>query len=192
MFDSIRPREQRKLAVKYLKPLADEGKILAYLDGNHEWRATKDSDEYIGEEICDALGIPSVYGEDGIYMFLSVGHNASENKSTRIIYTAFMLHGWTGARTVGGKFTNLANMQNIALADMYICSHVHQKGAFPLEVMVPDVNKKKVAWSKQLFISTGSFLEYSGYAVRAGYGPTTLGSPRIELNGRKKEFHALV
>jgi len=192
VFDSIRPREQRKLAVKYLKPLADEGKIIAYLDGNHEDRAKRENDEYIGEEICANLGIPSVYGEDGIYLFMSVGYDSSEGKKNRIVYTAYMLHGWTGARTVGGKFTNLASMQGIAFADLYIGSHVHQMGVFPLETIVPNVIKKKAQWHRQLFVSTGAFMDYSGYAIRGGYRPTSLGSPMIELDGRVKNIQAVV
>lgn len=192
VFEGLRPREQRKLAVKYLRPLADAGKILGYVDGNHEARTKKESDEYIGEEICEQLGIPTVYSPDGILLFLSVGYNQSENKKTRNVYTLYMLHGWSSARTVGGKFNNLAKMRDIVVADIFVVSHSHQKGAFPLRIMVPDLSKKRSVWKKQLFVSTAAFLDYEGYPVRGGFAPSALGSPCIELCGTRRAFHARV
>ncbi len=192
VFEGLRPREQRKLAVKYLQPLATAKKILGYVDGNHEARTKKESDEFIGEEICEQLGIPNLYSPDGLLLYLSVGYNSAENKKNRIVYTMFMLHGWSGARTVGGKFGNLEKMRNIVVADLFVCAHTHQKGAFPLRIMVPDVRTKAPVWKKQLFVSCGSFMEYEGYAVRAGYGPTAMGAPNIELCGTRRDFHARV
>ena len=191
-FDQLRPREQRKLAVKYFEPLARAKKILAWVDGNHERRTRKESDEFIGEEICHDLGIPSVYSPDAVMLFLSIGYDSKHNKKTRNIYTIYMTHGWSGARTIGGKFNNVYQLRQVALADIYICSHVHQKGAFPLQLMIPDNKTKTASWKKQLFVSTASFMEYDGYAIQAGYSPTTMGAPCITMSGRRKEFHALV
>jgi predicted phosphodiesterase len=192
VFEGLRPREQRRLAVKYLEPLAKKGKILAYLDGNHERRASKDTDEYIGEEICYSLGIPSVYSPDGIFLYLSVGYDRAENKRARNVYTIYMLHGWTSARTIGGKFNNLASMASIVIADIYIASHTHQQGVFPLDIYSPDIRTKKLNQKTQLFVSTGSFMKYAGYSVRAGFRPSTPGTPYIELSGVNKEYHAVV
>lgn len=183
-YGTLRPKDQRALAVKYLKPLADEGRILGYIDGNHESRATKETDEYPGEIICQLLGIPSLFDPDGIYMFLSVGHNPAVNKKARNIYTIFMLHGWSGARTMGGKANNLLSLRNSAIADLYIMAHVHDQLATPKRILYPDVRTKKLKWKRQVFTLSGSFLEWSGYAINKGFNPSELGAPIITLGGK--------
>jgi predicted phosphodiesterase len=191
-FDTLRPKEQRKLAVKFLKPLADEGKILAYIDGNHEARAAKDADEFTGEIICDMLGIPSVYDPDGIFLFLSVGHDRNKGAKSRITYTVFMLHGWTGSRTIGGKANNIKSLADSVIADIYISSHTHQKFMFPRRIIEPETRTKSLRYKKQVFVSSGSFMEWEGYSVRKGYNPASLGSPRIRLSGERKDLHVSI
>ena len=191
-FETIRPREQRKLAVKFLKPLADAGKILGYVDGNHEARAAKDTDEYTGEIICEMLGIPSLYSSDGIFMFLSVGHDRNKGKQNRIIYTLFALHGWSGSRTVGGKANNVKSLADSVVADIYCSSHTHQKFMFPRRIIEPDVRTKTLKFKKQVFVSSGSFMEWDGYAIRKGYSPASLGSPRLRLSGERKDIHVSI
>ena len=192
VYDTLRPKEQKELAIKYLKPLAEAGKILAYLDGNHEHRTAKDTDEYIGEYICNMLGIPSVYDPDGIMMFITVGHDHIKGVKSRICYTLFMLHGWTGARRVGGKANNLEDLAKIVHADIYLASHTHQKFVFSKRIIQPEARSKSLRYKKQLFVSAGSFLEYSGYAVRKGYSPATLGSPRLRLSGERHDAHCSI
>ena len=191
-YGTMRPKEQKELAVKLLKPLADEGRILAYLDGNHEWRTAKDTDEYPGEYICNMLGIPEIYHADGIFLFLNVGHNRDKGKKNRICYTAYMIHGSAGGKKVGGKANALADLQGIALCDLYISSHTHQKLVFSKRIILPDTRTKTVNYKKQTYVSSGSFLEYDGYAIRKAYTPVTLGSPRIRLNGCRKDVHVSI
>lgn len=191
-FETLRPREQRKLAVKYLQPLADAGKILGYVDGNHEARAAKDTDEYTGELICEMLGIPSLYSSDGIFMFLSVGHDRAKGKQNRIVYTVFALHGWSGSRTVGGKANNIKSLADSIISDIYVSSHTHQKFMFPRRIIEPNISAKTLRFKKQVFVSSGSFMEWDGYAIRKGYSPASLGSPRIRLSGERKDIHVSI
>ena len=192
VYDTLRPKEQKELAIKYLKPLAEAGKILAYLDGNHEHRTAKDTDEYIGEYICNMLGIPSVYDPDGIMMFLTVGYDHSKGAKSRICYTLFMLHGHGGGRRVGSKANALEDMQKTIHCDLFLASHTHQKLVFSKRVIVPDTRTKTLRYRKQMYVSAGSFLEYSGYAVRKGYNPATLGSPRLRLSGERHDIHVSI
>ena len=197
VYDTIRPREQKDLAIKFLEPLAKAGRILAYLDGNHEHRIAKESDTYIGEYICGMMGIPQVYDPDGLFLFLRCGYDTQKNSPAnkhkgRNVYTIFLLHGWTGSRTIGGKANNLEAMSKSVVADLYISSHTHQQLAFPRVIMVPDNRTKKLAPRKQIFTSAGSFLEWSGYSIRGGYNPTLLGSPRVILNGERHNINVLL
>ncbi len=188
-YGTLRPKEQKELAIKYLKPLADEGRILAYLDGNHEWRVAKDTDEFPGEYICSMLGIPSLYDSDGILLFLSVGFDRKQNQQSRNTYTIFMIHGYTSARRPGGKLNNLEDMAKSVHADIYLSAHVHTKMSFSNRVVVPETRSKSLRFKKQLFVSSGSFLEWDGYAIRKNYTPATLGSPRIRLDGTRHDAH---
>ena len=191
-YETLRPREQKALAVEYLRPLAEAGRILAYLDGNHEARSANDTDEYVGQYICEMLGIPEVYDSDGIFLFLSVGHDHNKGPKSRLTYTFFMLHGWTGSRRVGGKANNLEDMAKSVHADIYVASHTHQKFAFPRRIVEAETRTKSLRFKKQFFVSAGSFLEWSGYAVRKGYNPASLGSPRIRLEGKYKDVHVSI
>ena len=192
VYDTERPRDQRKYAVEILKPLAEAGKILAYLDGNHEARATKDTDEYPGEIICELLGIPEVYDPDGIFLFLTVGYDRNKGEANRIVYTCFMLHGWTGARTIGGKANNVKSLADSVISDLYISSHTHQKFMFPRRIVEPDSRTRSLRYKKQVFVSSGSFMEWEGYSVRKGYSPASLGSPRIRMSGLSRDLHVSI
>ncbi len=187
-----RPKWQRKYAVELFRPLAEAGKILAYLDGNHEYRVRKDTDEFPGEMICELLGIPEVYDPDGIMMFLNVGHDRKKGEKNRICYTAYMLHGWAGGKQWGGLANALESMSKSIVADAYIISHVHKKLAFSRRIMIPDTRTKTLRWKKQLFFSSSSFQEWSGYAIRQGYTPATLGSQRLRLNGTTHDIHCSI
>ena len=191
-YETMRPKDQKELAIKLFKPLADKGRILAYLDGNHEARVSKDTDEYPGEYICSMLGIPSAYDPDGIFLFLSVGHDRAKGEKSRITYTVFMLHGWTGARSIGGKANNVKSLSDSVISDIYITSHTHQKFMFPRRIIEPETRTKTLRYKKQVFVSAGSFLEWAGYSVRKGYSPASLGSPRIRLNGERKDIHVSI
>ena len=188
----MQPREQRKYAVELLKPLAEAGKILAYLDGNHESRATKDTDEYVGETICQRLGIEELYDPDGVFMFLNVGHDRSKGEANRITYTCYMLHGWAGGRKYGGLANALESMANSVVADVYIISHSHKKIAFSRRTLIPDTRTKSLRWKKQLFFSSGAFLDWAGYAIQKGYNPATMGSQRLRLSGITHDAHCSI
>jgi predicted MPP superfamily phosphohydrolase len=189
VYSNERPRTQRKYAVELLRPLAEAGKILAYLDGNHEYRVMKDTDEYPGETICELLGIPHLYDADGVMLFLNVGHDRKKGEKNRICYSCYMLHGWAGGKRWGGLANALESMANSVVADVYIISHSHKKIAFSRRILVPDTRTKSLRWKKQLFFSSSSFQDWAGYAVRRGYNPATLGSQRLRLDGTYFDSH---
>jgi hypothetical protein len=182
-YESLRPKQQKELALKFLEPLAKAGKILGWVEGNHELRSTRQTDEYVGEYLTKMLGIPSVYDPDGLYMFLSVGHDRQKGKQNRNVYTLFMLHGYTGSRKMGGKANSLEDMKRGVHAEVFLVAHSHQKIVFPTHTIMPDLRLKRIRYVKSMHIMAGSFIEWAGYAVRKGYMPTPMGSPKLILNG---------
>ncbi len=191
-YNTLPPNEQRKLAVKYLKPLAQNKKILAYLDGNHEGRVGKETDELPGEVICELMGCPSVYDPDAAILFLSVGYNRSEGKKVRNVYSIYMHHGAAGGQTIGGKANALERAQRVASCDVFLGAHTHQPLAFPKTIIAPNNAKKSCAYRKQLFVNAGAFMTYARYAKSRAYSPAILGTPSIELSGTHRDFHARV
>ena len=187
-----RPRQQRKYAVELLRPLVEAGKVLAYLEGNHERRVIKSTDEFPGETICELLGIPELYDADGIMLFLTVGHDAQKGEKSRICYTAYMLHGWSGGKQWGGLANALESMSKSIVADVYIISHAHKKIAFSRMTLIPDTRTKSLRWKKQLFFSSSSFQDWGGYAIRGGFSPSTLGSQRLRLSGLTHDAHCSI
>ena len=191
-YGTMRPRDQKKIAIELLKPLAEAGKILAWLDGNHEARTSKNTDEYIGETITQALGISDLYDPDGAYLFLSVGWDRKHNKRSRNTYTVFMLHGSAGGKRVGSKANALEDMARSVQADLYLSAHCHQKINFPSYAVIPETRTKTLRFSKRHHVMAGSFQEWQGYPVRKGYNPTPAGSPRIRLDGRCKDMRCSI
>ncbi len=193
-YGTLRPAEQIEKAEELLRPLAENGKILAYVDGNHEYRTAHRTDELIGKTICKFLGIRDVYDPDGAYLFITIGHDHHKGspQKNRVTYTFFQLHGHSGGRKVGGKANALAAMAESVTADCYIASHTHTPLVFPGRVVVPQSRTKSLVYQKQLFVSAGSFAEWEGYAIRKNFSPAPLGSPRIRLDGTRKDIHCSV
>lgn len=195
-YGTMRPEEQKELAEELLRPLAENGKILAWLEGNHELRTARRTDEFIGKTLCKLLGLhtkeKSIYDPNGVFLFLNVGYDRAKGRRNRLTYTGFMLHGYTGSRRMGGKVNAVEDMARSVVCDFYIASHTHSKFMFPRRIVVPDTRTKTLRYQKQVFTSTGSFMEWEGYAIRQGYHPTSLGSPRLRLDGTRKDIHCSI
>ncbi len=191
-YGKMRPDEQKDEAERILRPLAENGKILAWVDGNHERRTSKKVDQFIGKDICKILGIRDVYDPDGVYMFLSVGYDRAKGHRNRNVYTGFMLHGYTGARRQGGKANAMEDMAKGVQADFYVCAHAHQKMMFPSGSYVPETRSKAIKFKKRIHVMAGAFQEWAGYAVRSNFQPTPMGSPRIRLNGMRHDIHVSI
>ena len=155
-YGTMRPDEQKELAEDLIRPLAEAGKILAWVDGNHEIRTARQTDEYIGKTLCKILGLHtkkhSIYSPDGVFLFLNVGYDKKKGKRNRITYTGFMLHGFSGGKRMGGKVNAAEDMARSVVSDFYIVSHTHTKFAFPGRIIMPDTRTKTIRYRKQLFI----------------------------------------
>ena len=187
----LNPRQQIEKAVKLFKPLADAGRICAWNDGNHESRTYKESGLSIGEHICGLLGIPEAYSNEGALVKIRVGSRRGHQKNGKpLVYMIYATHGRSGSRKVGGKANAAEDMQGIiAGVDVYLVSHTHQRFVFTKDILVPDPRRNKVEVKRQLFVSSGSFLEWGGYAEMKGYHPQTMGAPRIRLDGTRHDCH---
>lgn len=179
---AMTPRQELHYSRKIFKPIAD--KVIAINEGNHERRISKDVSLDPTEEL--AFYLNSYYGKEGTFIKLKVGKNKPQ------IYTIYATHGFTGSRTVGGKANRLAKLQQNAVVDAFIISHSHQKIMFPKKIFVPDIRTNKVNEMKQMFLNTGAYLKWGGYAESKAYPPSELGSSVLVFSGTDKEISGLI
>ena len=171
--DKLTPHEQVNYIVEKLMPVKD--KILGCVSGNHEDRTSREVGIDLTEIIARLLEIP--YDSAGIVYQLKYGSFGS-GKNNNVIYTT---HGFGGAGTKGSKANKLQNLSNLCLADLYIMGHIHDIITFSDCVYVPDTRHNKMVLKKRTYLSTGSCLEYGGYAEKMLLRPGSSGYPIVSL-----------
>jgi predicted phosphodiesterase len=182
---TLTPDEQRKYVKRVFEPVKD--RVLGVTLGNHEDRIKRSTSIDISGDLADHLGCP--YAREGLLLQVRVGKGKNGKSISYLIYAT---HGWSMARTPGAKVNMAVSLSNIVYADVYIAGHTHSKYVFEKVFYLPDERNKQVRRVKQLFASSGSILEYGGYAQARGYPPGAKGIPRIRLSGTRKDVHASI
>jgi hypothetical protein len=172
--------EQLKQCVKIFQPLADAGKILACLGGNHEARVYKSDGLDLTAIMCGQLGIPEKYSATTALLFIRFGRNSDKGRPQR--YTAYVTHGTGGGRREGGKVNRLADLACIVDADIYIHAHTHLPLVFKESFFRVCESNSSVAMVDKLFVNTAASLNYGGYGDKAGFKPASKSSPVIYLD----------
>ncbi len=176
--------EQERYLRKLIKPLADEGKVLANLLGNHEWALALKDDLNITENLCTDLNLP--YG--GYSCVIAITFRRTKSNSCNVLIHAH--HGKLGGRSKAGKVTALERQsQNVEGCHIIIRGHGHEK------VLVPD-SRVGIAFApdgrpilrqrKIVLGASGAYLKIleagtTSYAEIAEYKPTDLGAIYAEI-----------
>lgn len=181
----LNPQEQLDSLVKIFKPFSD--RILGITSGNHEQRIYKETGIDVIKVFADSIGREAYYHPDAVDIFVRFGKNSHGKPVT---YHIFMTHGWAGGRKTGSKMNAIEEVPNIfPLADCYVVSHTHTQAVTTNIVYYPDDRNKGYIELKRLFVSSGSFLGYGGYVMRKALPVAKLGSPRLRLDGKRKDIH---
>jgi predicted phosphodiesterase len=183
--ETMSPNEQRKYLLKLLTPI--KGRVLGVTEGNHEMRIRKDTSIDICQDIAEALECP--YGREGLLLQIRLGKGKNGKPVSYLVYAT---HGWSSARSAGGKVNMTTSLATVVYADVYITGHTHSKFVFEKDFYLPDEQNQQVRLCKQVFASSGSVLDYGGYAQAKGYPPGAKGIPRVILDGRRKDIHASI
>ena len=183
--------EQVKKIASVFKPLADKGKILGILSGNHEDRIYKATGVDITYLIANELGCEDRYTETTGVIFLSFG-SISAHKKRKMQYSIYFTHGSGGGRREGGKINRLADYASIVDTDIYICSHTHLPATFKEAFYRLDWQNKSMTKVTKLFVNTGAMLDYGGYGDKLGFKPSSNDMPTIVLNGERKEMRCVL
>jgi len=179
MFDEVAHiREQLKFMKTMLKPLADAGKVLCAVSGNHEHRVSNLLGIDPLEILCDNLKIP--YCEYQGYMLLTVGNQ---------VYEVFCHHGVSGGRTVGAKMNAAMKFNQVAVADLYISGHTHMKESCYDKIFIFDRETGELREKIRHYVIASSFLEYFGcYTEMQALVPAVTGATAIQLMDTTKEI----
>lgn len=168
--------EQMKLLCEMLYPLAQKGKILGMVPGNHAMRIAQITGINPTQQIAKAIGAEYL-GYQGI-INLSVG---PQN------YDVVIFHGTGGGGTNGSKVNSSEKIGKVIIADLYLTGHTHTK--HKSEDCIYEVHNGKLYARRRHFVTCGSFLEYwHGYAEMKGLPPVSTGGVCIELMADMKNI----
>lgn len=182
----LSPMEQIVKAVMILKPIAN--KVLAITQGNHERRTAKESGVDLMKVIAMELGLADKYSDGMAYLFVRFGMQDSHHHFKKVPYGILVTHGNGGGKTVGAKANRLADLVSIADADLYLYGHTHQNMAFKEGFMRVNWGNNSVAMIDRMFVNSGAFLDWGGYAEQNQYRPSTIATPHIFLSGTERKM----
>lgn len=176
---------QAKQKIKELfMPLVKAKKVIGMAGGNHEERIFKQTGNDISLDIAMFLDIEGIYDPQGLYGSINIGN---------ISYTFYMKHGKGGGKKRAYKMHKMEEMgQVIKNCDLYIMAHIHDILTFQVEPKFIDAENNCEIRIKQTFVSSSSYMDYGGYAEDFDFEPGKTGSPRIRLNGIKKDVHVSI
>lgn len=178
------PSEAVSYAVMYLKPLADKGKILCTLGGNHDHdRSKKIADISPAEQLASMLGLVELFSADSVILDLNVTDGVKGKSNKNANYVLFISHGRNGGVSTGSKANACEKMSLIfPNADIYIHSHTHSPLSFKDEYVYYDNHKKVPIWKERLYVNTNAFLNYfNSYGEAKMYRPQSQSVPKIRL-----------
>lgn len=186
---SISPMEQLKQVVSLFGRLAEQDKIIAITDGNHERRTYRNDGLDMTEVIATQLGIRERYSPGAALVFLRFGcQPKSHNKKT--CYTLFLNHGAGGGAKIGGKANRLASMHDMCDADVFFHSHTHEPIVLKKGFYRTNYGNQSVQFVSRLYINTAAYLSPGGYGEQNEYSPNSLDTPIVFLDGHKRNMWA--
>lgn len=187
--ESIRPMEQLQRVVDLFGKLAEQKKIIALTDGNHERRTYRDDGIDLSQVIASQLDVP--YSPGAMLIFLRFGETLDKHHHHRkTLYTIFCNHGGGGGMKIGGKANRLVGMSDIVDADLYFHSHTHEPLVVKKGFFRTSAPNNSVSMVERLYINTGAYLDYGGYGEQLEYSPNAKSTPTVFLDGHKRKMYA--
>jgi len=176
------PDKQYRKIRELFEPIKD--KCLGLLHGNHDYIHWKEHNHNYVDDLAYDLGVPYLTVDAYIRI---VFKRKSGGHAKQRAFDLYAHHGWTGARTIGGRINRITDLANIFPGlPLYLMGHCHLLGPIPPRIQLKVNQGLQVVEMKQNFVFTGSFLR--GYVPKAmsyveskTYVPTALGSPVISI-----------
>lgn len=190
VYTNLSPMEELTACMEILNPIAH--KVIGVVSGNHEARHYKTNGVDMTRLLCRQMQIEDLYSPDTALIFLRFGKSNTNHHERPILYTIYLTHGSGGGRREGGKIQRLVDYSNIVDADLYLAGHTHLPASLKIGYARPSPANSSITYTSKLFVNAAASLDYGGYGDIGGYRPPCLDTPRVILNGSKKEMRAIV
>ena len=161
-----------------------KGKLIGMIEGNHfgTFASTGITTTQKLSEMLNTkyLGVCSL-----IHLQIIVDH-------TWFGLDIFAHHGRGGGRTLGGGMNVVTQMENVAIADIYLMGDNHQKGLVDKDLLKPVMSHGKVLArkTKRIYTRTGSFLKgyennKASYVTDGLFPPTNMGVVKFYITPKR-------
>lgn len=188
--DTIRPREQKRRMVEYLRPIRE--RILCAVSGNHERRSLKDGDDDPTYDIMSKLDLEDVYRQNAGFMKVQVGKRTHGKAGERAsaTYCFAITHGAGGGIYTGAIVNRNERWGNVIDGvDCLVVGHTHKGTVTRPSKIVIDPQNNKVTMREYLVISCCSWQRYGEYALQKMLLPAGAARPQVLfLNDRVKDI----
>lgn len=175
------PSDQYRQVRQWFHPI--RRKCLGLLDGNHDIKHWKEHSENYVKNMAEDLGVP--YLTIDAYIRLTFPEFKNSN------YDIYAHHGWTGARTKGGKITRVYDLAAVfPMIDLYIMFHMHDLGLADEQPNLYVDEELEIRDRIARYVFGGSFLKgyvkgAISYVEEKTYRPSVLGSPVIKVTPKQ-------
>ncbi|MBB6061877.1 putative phosphodiesterase [Thermosipho japonicus] len=171
------PQSATRLLAEFLRKYKE--RILVVVNGNHEARIQRAVGLDPVELLCEDFGIPYESELATIKVALKKVNYGSKKRVPFLIVAG---HGYSSARTIGGKITANARISEvISNADIYITAHTHQPSVVKQKRMLIDPRNNKILEQDYYIITVPSWLGFEKYARRKFMKPSAGGIMRLNL-----------
>ena len=188
---TVRPADQKRWVAEQLKPF--KGRIIAGVQGNHEHRSTKDSDDDPLYDVFCILGIDDRYRENAAFISLKFdGANPDrmkKNSRLRPTYSLCLIHGAGGGTYIGSSAIKNEKFLNVCDGvDILVTGHSHKPMNMSTAKIVFDAQNSKITQKTAYSVVCGSWLKYGGYALKKMLPPAALTNSHIILTAEGKKI----
>lgn len=187
--DIYRPMTAKVKMAELLKPLADAGKILGALSGNHEKRSLKDADDDPMFDIMCKLNLEDIYREDALFIHLCIGDREVKGKKHLAATYNIACHHGTGGGMLTGSAINRNERYGYTLdnIDLLITAHSHKGSITKPAKMQFNANSLRMIRKTFACMTATSWQEYGGFPLQKMMSPAATsmdGDPQVaEFSG---------
>lgn len=185
--DIYRPMTAKIKMAELLKPLADAGKIIGALSGNHEKRSLKDADDDPMFDIMCKLNLEDIFREDALFIHFCIGDREVKGKKhLAATYNIACHHGSGGGMFTGASVNKIERYgYTIENVDLVISAHTH-KGSMtkPAKLVFNPIEKRMIRKPFACMVAC-SWQEFGGFPLQKMMSPSALA---FDDDGQVAEF----
>lgn len=164
---SMTPEQQKREVKRLLNKYKD--RTLIVVEGNHEYRIRRNVGISDVADWCYENGVP--YTKDIGFILLYVATKGYGHG--KALFKLAVSHGYTGARTIGGRITANGRLTEIIEdADIYITGHTHQPSVTCHQRYAYDHQNRQLAAHTYYLLTIPSFVDYEEYAAKKFMQPS--------------------